>query len=223
MLALLLNEEIRVYENATVFYNLLFQSQNELANTILKAMLTLSMLLVHRQARKCNKASLASASAHSSAKRKSTQAIETKRCIQASEHRAECCWPWGQGECRVCIYLYSGCCCGIPSPSEKWQHQLGKRYHLDGTKCKQWVYSNGCCKMHVTTDLRTRRMSESRKRLLIIAFVSVKSDLIFLCCVRGNIWHLFLRCRWVPGARPHLARIAPGCVQDSPIHLSSQQ
>lgn len=50
--SLLLNEEIQAYENATVFYNLLFQSQNKLANTILKAVLTLSVLLVHKQAHK---------------------------------------------------------------------------------------------------------------------------------------------------------------------------
>lgn len=130
---------MQVYENATVFYNGLFQSQNKLANTILKAVLTLSMLLVHKQAQKWNKASLASASAHSSAKWKNTQVIETKHYIQASEQPAEYCWPWGQCQCRVCIYLYSGCCFGIPSPSEKSQHQLGKRYHLDGTNYKRQV------------------------------------------------------------------------------------
>lgn len=47
------------------------------------------MLLVHEQAHKWNKASLASASAHSSAKWKTTQAIETKRYIHASEQTAE--------------------------------------------------------------------------------------------------------------------------------------
>lgn len=47
------------------------------------------MLFVHKQAHKWNKASLASASAHSSAKWKTTQAIETKCYIQASEQRAE--------------------------------------------------------------------------------------------------------------------------------------
>lgn len=72
-----------------VFYNLLFQSQHKLANTVLKAVLILSMLLVHKQAHKWNKASLASASTHSSAKWKSTQVIETKRSIQASEQMAE--------------------------------------------------------------------------------------------------------------------------------------
>lgn len=48
---LLLNEEIQVYE-MLVFYDLLFQSKNKLANTILKAMLTFSVLLVHKQALK---------------------------------------------------------------------------------------------------------------------------------------------------------------------------
>lgn len=44
-----LNEEIQVYE-MLMFYDLLFQSNNKLANAILKALLTLSVLLVHKQA-----------------------------------------------------------------------------------------------------------------------------------------------------------------------------
>lgn len=48
-------------------------------------MLTLSVLLVHKQAHKWNKPSLASTSGHSSAKWKSTQAMETTRCVSARQ------------------------------------------------------------------------------------------------------------------------------------------
>jgi len=59
-----LNEEIQVYE-MLMFYYLLFQSNNNLANTIIKALLTLSVLLVHKQALRLNKANFVSASHHS--------------------------------------------------------------------------------------------------------------------------------------------------------------
>lgn len=84
---------------------------------------------------------------------------------------------------RVCIYLYSGCCFGILSTAEKWQRQLGKRFHLDGTKYKGLYLVHW--EMSVTTNVWTRRMSESRKRFLRKPSFSIKRDRIFFCCVCG--------------------------------------
>lgn len=82
---------------------------------------------------------------------------------------------------RVCIYLHSGCCFGIVSPAEKWQHQLGKRYHLDGTIYKGLYLVHW--EMSVNTNVWTRKMSKSRKRFLRKTSFYIKRDMIFFCAV----------------------------------------
>lgn len=84
---------------------------------------------------------------------------------------------------RVCIYLHSGYCFGIVSPAEKWQHQLGKRYHLDGTIYKGLYLVHW--EMSVNTNVWTRKMSKSRKRFLRKTSFYIKRDMIF-----------FVLCTW---------------------------